>query len=122
MEDSVEKKQNAGAPAPPGLSSESLRWWEEMVSKFDMEPHHLELLRIAAEALDEYRAARAVIAKDGQSYSAGRGLRRARPEVAIAHNARLAFIRAIRELNLPSGEPEDPQLAFDDLESTIRSD
>lgn len=109
MEDFAEKKGNVGAPAPPGLSSESLRWWEEMVSKFDMEPHHLELLRIAAEALDEYRAARAVIAKDGQSYSAGRGLRRARPEVAIAHNARQAFIRAVRELNLPGQDAESVQ-------------
>jgi hypothetical protein len=115
MEESAEKKECVRAPAPPALSSETLHWWEEMVSKFDMEPHHLELLRIAAEALDEYRAARAVIAKDGQSYSAGRGLRRARPEVAIAHNARLAFIRAIRELNLPGQDAESVQdeLPFD---------
>ena len=109
MEESEKEKM---PQAPEGLHPTTLTWWNEMVLRFVLEPHHLELLRIAAEALDEYREARAIITRDGQSYSAGRGLRRARPEVGIAHNARLAFIRAIRELNLPSDETEGTQETF----------
>ena len=118
MEDSSQEHRMLKPPA--GLHPEIALWWKEMVQKFAMEPHHLEILRIAAEALDEYRAAKAIIAQKGLTYATLRGMYRQRPEVGIMHLARLAFIRAMRELNLPGqdneGEAEQDTFAFDNSE------
>jgi hypothetical protein len=62
------------------------------------------LLELAADALDRYLAARDVLDRDGVTYTDRFGAPRARPEVAIEHDARLTFLRIVRRLGLDEEE------------------
>lgn len=108
----MNKQENAVQP-PAHLSDETKTFWREMVEQYDLKPHHLKLLLAACEAWDEYTTARTAIREKGLTFTPMRGRPMARPEVAIARDARLAFLRALRELNLPGDEvPGDPQAGF----------
>src|SRR5262245_57716843 len=90
---------------PPHLSPSCKRWWNDVVSGYVLEPHHLRLLQLAAEAWDENQAARQVLAKDGLVIPGREGGLRPHPAVAIARDARLAFARLIRALDLDNEPP-----------------
>jgi phage terminase small subunit len=95
----------AGAPTPPAhLRPDTRAWWREVVARYELEPQHLRLLRLAAEAWDRANQARRILAKRGLTYRDRFGQPRARPEVAIERDARMAFARLLRELDL-EGEP-----------------
>lgn len=100
-------------PEPPKhLSASSRRWWADVVRNFELEPHHLKLLSLAAEALDRTEQARAQIEKEGMTVP-GRFGPRTSPAVAIERDSRLAFARLLRELDLDSEvsvERRPPQL------------
>jgi phage terminase small subunit len=86
---------------PPRHLSAAMRAWFRCVSTdFQLEPHHVRLLALAATAWDRAEAARAAIEAEGLTYTDRFGAPRARPEVAIERDARLAFARLIRELDL----------------------
>jgi hypothetical protein len=65
------------------------------------------LLRLAAEAWDRCEQARLVIAEQGLTYMDRFEQPRARPEVAIERDSRIAFARLIRELALDVDSPAD---------------
>src|SRR5262245_30471280 len=90
---------------PPHVSASCKRWWSDVVSGYVLEGHHLRLLQLAAEAWDENEAAREVLAKDGLVIAGREGGLRPHPAVAIARDARLAFARLIRELDLDTEPP-----------------
>jgi phage terminase small subunit len=95
-------------PKPPAhLSDEASAWWREVVDAFDLDDHHLRLLRLSAEAWDSCQTARRAIATHGQTYSDRFNQPRARPEIAIERDARLAFVRILRELGLDVSEPAE---------------
>src|SRR3954468_8975659 len=88
-------------PEPPShLSSSTKDWWRTTVRDYDLEPHHLRLLQGAAESWDRYQQARVALAKHGLTFEDDKGMVRARPEVAIERDSRIAFARLIRELDL----------------------
>ena len=88
-------------PRPPThLRASTRRWWAQVSTEYELEPHHERLLTLAAEAWDRSQGAREAIAKHGAVYSDRFGAPRQRPEVAIERDARLAFARLIRELRL----------------------
>lgn len=91
---------------PRHLKAETRQWFERVCADFMLEPHHVRLLTLAAQAWDRAEAARIVLDKLGLVYVDRFNAPRARPEVAIERDARLAFARLLRALNLdeePSG-------------------
>jgi phage terminase small subunit len=93
-------------PAPNHLQPTTSEWWTAVVKEFDLAPHQLRILQVAAEAWDRKEEARKVLAREGLSYVDAKGMHRARPEVAVERDSRAAYLRAMRELALdvaPSG-------------------
>lgn len=91
--------------APQHLREATAKWWEGVVSDYALEPHHLKLLTLAAEAWDRGQQAREEIAKHGITYLDRFKAPHARPEVKIESDSRIAFARLIRELALDVEEP-----------------
>jgi len=86
--------------APRHLKPETRRWWVEVVTDFELEPHHVRLLTLAAESWDRGVQAREAIAEHGLTFDDRHGSPRARPEVGIERDSRIAFARCLRELGL----------------------
>lgn len=91
---------------PPGLSAESVAWWNSLNRDYHFDERELRLLRLAAEAWDDYTKARSVLELEGQTYEDSRGNPRPRPENKIANDSRVAFLKAVRELNLDLTPPD----------------
>lgn len=92
---------------PPHLKPETAAWWTSVVEDFELDPHHVRLLRLAAEAWDRCQGAREQIAAEGITYADRFGAPRIHPAVAVERDARLAFARLLRELRLSEEEPPD---------------
>ncbi len=100
-------------PKPPGhLRAATRRWFSAVVADYDLDPHHIRILTLAAEAWDRGQAAREIVDKDGLTYTDRFGQPKARPEVAIERDSRIGFARLIRELGLDAEPPpEAPRMA-----------
>jgi len=101
------------AKAPGHLKAPTRRWWLAVHDKYELEPHHERLLTLAGEAWDRAFTAREAIGRHGITYHDRFGAPRARPEVAIERDARIAFSRLVRELRLdvePDADPRPPGL------------
>lgn len=86
--------------APKHLSKRMRALWAETVREYEMGAHHLELLRLALEAIDRCAQARDAIAADG-AYLPGRyGGSRPHPALAVERDSRIAAARLFRELRL----------------------
>lgn len=98
------------APKPPShLRPATKRWWSETVRDYDLEAHHLKLLQAAAEAWDRLGEARVLLRREGIVVE-GRFGAKAHPAVAIERDARTAFARLIRELDLDGEPAPDPRV------------
>jgi len=107
-------------PAPSHLSSTARRWWHAVNAEYQLEPHHLHLLRLACEALDRAEEARTALAVHGTTYQDRFGAPRLRPEVAIERDSRLAFARLCRELDLDTEAAVSARTAPPPLRSNRR--
>ena len=87
------------------LKPATAQWWLDVVDEFGLEAHHERLLTLAAEAWDRCQAARAVIDDLGLTFDDRFNQPKARPEVAIERDSRIAFARLLRELALDFEEP-----------------
>lgn len=88
-------------PDPPRHLSRGARaFWRDVVRDYDLEPHHRRVLTAAAEAWDRMLQARELLDADGITYTDRFGAPRKHPAVSIEENARIAFLRAVRELAL----------------------
>jgi phage terminase small subunit len=92
--------------APRHLSKKTREWWELIVREYSFEEHEFYKLTAAAEAWDRKEEARKTLKKEGLIYVDRFGQPCSRPEVGIERDARLAFLRAIRELNLGNESPD----------------
>ena len=97
----------ASVKAPNHLEATTKKWIRSVIAEFDLEAHHVRLLTLAAEAWDRCQQARKLIAKHGLIYTDRLDVPRARPEVAIERDSRIAFARLVRELGLDSVPDED---------------
>ncbi len=97
--------QTEMTPPPAHLAEATQEWWHSVVADYRLEAHHLRLLQLAAEAWDRCQSARAIIDADGLAYLDRFDAPRARPEIAIERDSRLAFARLIRELDLDVDDP-----------------
>lgn len=86
--------------SPPHLAPETAIWWRMIIEEFALEPHHLRLLRLACEAWDRCQQAREILSRDGLVTQTESGSFKAHPCVGIERDARLAFARLLRELDL----------------------
>lgn len=95
--------------APPKhLSNEAKQWWRTVVVDYDLEPHHLRLLRAACEAWDRMQQARQALLDHGDlTFRKANGDLATHPAVAIERDARIGFARLVRELDLDTGAPSD---------------
>ena len=81
-----------------------------VLAEYELQPHHVRLLSLAAEAWDRAQQARTALAEHGTTYLDRFGTPRARPEVAIERDSRLAFARILREVDLDGEVGPDPRL------------
>lgn len=96
------------ASPPAHVSAEAAAWWCSVVSDYDLEPHHLRLLEAACSAWDRMAQARGELAAHGKlTFTDEKGAIRAHPAVAIERDARIAFARLVRELDLDAGAPSE---------------
>jgi phage terminase small subunit len=94
-------------PPPTHLSHEAKLWWSDVVARFGIGSHRYQTLQAACEAWDLSQLARRTLAK-GLSYKDAKGQWRARPEVAIARDARTAYLRAVKELRIDTSPASSP--------------
>ena len=93
--------------APKHLAPATRKWFAGVVAEYELEPHHLRLLTLAAEAWDRGQQAREAIDANGLTFTDKFGQPRARPEVAMERDSRIAFARLLRELALDINSPAD---------------
>jgi len=93
--------------APKHLERETARWFEQVVKDYELSGHHIRLLTLASESWDRCQQARKILAKQGMTYIDRWDQPRARPEVSIERDSRIAFARLLRELNLDVEEPPE---------------
>src|SRR5262249_42362825 len=97
-------------PAPAHLSAETKTWWDMVLSEHELETHQLRTLQVAYEAWDLKERARRAVAEPGLSYVANKNMVRARREVTIERDSRIAYLRAVRELHLTIEPPANSGL------------
>lgn len=95
-----ETKASSQSRPPKHLQKGTARWFKSVVDEWNLEDHHIRILTLAAEAWDQVQTCREVIAAEGHTYRDRFQQPKERPEVSIMHNARLAFARLVRELDL----------------------
>jgi len=92
-------------PAPPShLSEATQNWWRDVVRDYDLEAHHLRLLEAAADAWDRMTTARTTLLAEGLTIDGPNG-KKTHPCVNIERDARAAFTRTLRELDLDCAQP-----------------
>jgi P27 family predicted phage terminase small subunit len=100
---------------PKHLRAATRRWFAAVVADYDLQAHHVRLLTLACQAWDRAEQAREILDRDGLTFADKAGNPRARPEVAIERDSRLAFARLLRELALdveaPDVESRPPAIA-----------
>lgn len=92
--------------APIHLSRAAKRWWRSIVENYDLEPHHIEILTAAAEALDRKDQARTLIAEEGIVISDGAGAPMMHPAVQVEDTAAVRMAHLIREIGLDVTPPD----------------
>jgi P27 family predicted phage terminase small subunit len=93
--------------APRHLSATTRKWWRSVVSRWDLEDHHVRLLTLAAEAWDRGEQARDLVAREGLTVPTRDGGAKLHPAVRVETDCRLGFARLIRELDLDLDPPAE---------------
>lgn len=91
---------------PKCLGTAGKAYWQRVVTEFELEPHHSDLLLAAAKQLDRLTEARAIIAKEGLVYKDRWGAPKPHPAVAIERDATTVFLKCQREMSLDIEVPE----------------
>jgi phage terminase small subunit len=96
-------------PQPPKhLRPATAEWFRTVVSTFELEAHHVRLLTLACQAWDRAEQAREALLEHGLTCEDRYGTPKARPEVQIERDNRIAFARLLRELDLDADVTPDP--------------
>jgi P27 family predicted phage terminase small subunit len=93
--------------APQHLQPETRAWFDAVVETYTLEPHHVRLLQLAAEAWDRAQEARAAIAKDGITVYGREGGMKTHPAVAVERDSANRFATLLKQLNLDVETPAD---------------
>lgn len=101
------RKKDANTKAPSHLTTATREWYAQVVADYELEQHHLRLLRLACEAWDRSQQARQAIKKHGLTFTDRFGSPRARPEVKMEQENRTSFARLLRELDIDADPPAE---------------
>lgn len=85
---------------PRHLSDESRAWFASVTKDFELESHHLMILRAAGEAWDRAQQAREILKRDGVTFVDRHGHIRPHPATVIERDQKVLFSRLVRELGL----------------------
>jgi len=99
----------ASIKPPLHLSVNSRKWWSQVAATYELEPHHIKLLTMAAEALDRAEEARETITREGAYYEDRFGQPKKHPALSVERDARIQFARLLRELALDVAAPDAPR-------------
>ncbi|TIO04099.1 P27 family phage terminase small subunit [Mesorhizobium sp.] len=94
---------------PAHLEAATRKWVAGIIADFDLESYHFKILVKAAEAHDRGEEARKILKADGIVITDRFGTKKAHPAVAIERDARVAFMRGVRELGLDIDTVEAPR-------------
>ena len=94
--------------APKHLQPETRKWYRWVCGEWQLGQHHERILLVACESWDRKNQARLVIDDLGLTYLDASDQPKVRPEVAVERDSRLAFLRALRELDLDLDPPTQP--------------
>lgn len=92
---------------PKHLSASSKKLYREIATDYGLEHDGaaLAVLKLACESLDLAETARLELARDGTTVVTSAGTLKTHPAAAVLRDAKIAAIRALRELSLEGSEP-----------------
>lgn len=94
---------------PEHLATATKKWFREVLEQYDLEPHHVKLLTLAAEAWDRSVEAEKAIRKFGVLYKDPHSDKpKVNPAIKVKEQAEIIFARLLRELNLDIEPPKSP--------------
>lgn len=94
---------------PAHLRASTRAWFASVCEGYELEQHHERLLQVAGEAWDRSQLARESLRRHGLVFVDRFGAPKQRPEVSIARDAMVVFMRAVRELRLDVGQPAEDE-------------
>jgi P27 family predicted phage terminase small subunit len=98
----------AELPPPPAHLSEAMRaWWRQVMADYVFDAHHLRLLECACDSWDRMVQARETLREEGLTVETAHGGKKKHPASDIERDARLAFARLLRELDLDAEPPAE---------------
>lgn len=103
----MKTRQKHKIPSPPvKLFRAGKAFWSRVLTEFEVEEHHHDLLGAACQQLDRAAEAAAKVATEGITVTDRFKQLKTHPAVEIERNAHLAFCRLQRELGLDIEPPE----------------
>ena len=90
------------------LTEEAKELYDQTKKDYELENHHLKILKAACESMDRMNQAREILNEKGLTMQDRFGQEKSRPEVAIERDSRGQFAKLIRELGLDLEPPEEP--------------
>src|SRR3954454_20623503 len=92
-------------PEPPGELGEAGRgFWTSIVSKYDLDPHEVEVLHAACSTLDLIVELDGVVRAEGATLLGGENGLRLHPVVAELREQRQTFSRLVAVLRIPDAD------------------
>ena len=90
---------------PLHLGDTGKGFWKKIVAEYEFEPHHLEILGLAAKCLDRIASARELLDSEGVVVRDRFNCPKPHPAVAVELQNKTIFARLIRELGLDLADP-----------------
>jgi hypothetical protein len=103
----VRRPADPGAKPLPHLSEAAATWLRSIEAGWELDIHDRALAHMAAEAKDRAESARVILERDGVIVTDRFAQPKAHPAVRIEAEARAAFARLIRQLDLDA-DPTPP--------------
>ena len=85
---------------PPGLKKDGKKFFRKIIEDFELENHHLEILKQAAKCLDDLSLDEKTIESEGRFFTDRYGQPKEHPAVTATRQTRGLFQRLIREVGL----------------------
>jgi phage terminase small subunit len=94
---------------PGHLNAATRKWFRQVLEEYALEPHHVKLLTLAAEAWDRSVEAEKAIRKFGVLFKDPHTDRpKVNPAIKVKEQGEIIFARLLRELNLDIEPPKGP--------------
>lgn len=94
--------------APTHLKAATKRWYKQVLEDYELEPHHMKILTLAATSWDRAQDARELIDKEGAIIPDRFGSPKKHPAVDVEKDSMITFARLVRELALDIEPPKAP--------------